>query len=520
VVTGRRFGAVAVRFWRVVLAALVSVAVPLALGTAVAGAAEPVVFAPATSIDGSSSLSSVSCPSIELCVASDAQGDLLSSTSPATSSWSAVNVSSAPSINAVSCPSAGFCLAVDGAGNAFISGDPAAAPASWVEYADIDLNGAPLDGVACPSSTTCVAVSTADGALISTDGGAAWTPVAGTSGAQLESISCPSAALCVALGGSTALTLTDLSEGGSVIADTAADSDSGGAFTGVSCVTDSLCVGVDDSGDAAVTTNPVAADWDAAVLTGSSDALDGLACPLSSLCVAVDADGNATFTTDPGDGGAAVWSPDEGRFDGSALNSVSCPQSGFCVAVDGDGGASTGIGATLAVALAGAGGGTITDSDAYLDCGTTCSADYAAGSSVTLTATAGPDSTFAGWSGGGCGTGPTCTVTNGAPGSSQTITATFDPPPSATTITRATIDRRKRSAKFKFDGTYDPTAYRCALVRIGSAKHDRTPPPSYRGCRSPKRYSYLKKGRYVFYVYAVGPGGSDPTPATQAFRLV
>ena len=44
-------------------------------------------------------------------------------------------------------------------------------------------------------------------------------------------------------------------------------------------------------------------------------------------------------------------------------------------------------------------------------CGATCSASYASGTAVTLTATPATGSTFAGWSGGGCtGTG-TCTVT-------------------------------------------------------------------------------------------------------------
>jgi hypothetical protein len=57
------------------------------------------------------------------------------------------------------------------------------------------------------------------------------------------------------------------------------------------------------------------------------------------------------------------------------------------------------------------GGGTVSSSPAGINCGSTCSANYNHGTTVTLTATPNILVTFMGWSGGGCsGTGQ-CTVT-------------------------------------------------------------------------------------------------------------
>ncbi len=71
------------------------------------------------------------------------------------------------------------------------------------------------------------------------------------------------------------------------------------------------------------------------------------------------------------------------------------------------------------------GTGTVTSIPAGIDCGPSCSASFADGASVTLTAAPGAGSTFGGWSGGGCtGTGD-CTLTLTA---STTVTANFTAP--------------------------------------------------------------------------------------------
>ncbi len=78
---------------------------------------------------------------------------------------------------------------------------------------------------------------------------------------------------------------------------------------------------------------------------------------------------------------------------------------------------------TLTVTKTGTGQGQLTSSDATLNCGTTCKADYAQNSTVTLTATPTTGSTFTQWSGACSGTSATTTVTLDQ---AKTCTATFD----------------------------------------------------------------------------------------------
>jgi Divergent InlB B-repeat domain/PASTA domain len=73
------------------------------------------------------------------------------------------------------------------------------------------------------------------------------------------------------------------------------------------------------------------------------------------------------------------------------------------------------------VIKAGSGSGSVTSSSGGIECGSVCSAPHAA-APVTLTATAAPGSSFAGWSGDCSGTGP-CTLTMSA---DRAATATFE----------------------------------------------------------------------------------------------
>jgi phospholipase C len=75
----------------------------------------------------------------------------------------------------------------------------------------------------------------------------------------------------------------------------------------------------------------------------------------------------------------------------------------------------------LTVALTGQ--GTVTSTPSGINCGQTCSANFASGTAVTLTATAGANSSFVGWSGGGCSGASACVVKLSA---SQQVTATFN----------------------------------------------------------------------------------------------
>lgn len=75
----------------------------------------------------------------------------------------------------------------------------------------------------------------------------------------------------------------------------------------------------------------------------------------------------------------------------------------------------------LNVLKAGTGTGTVTSSPAGINCGSTCTANFAAGTQVTLMAQASAGSTFVGWSGECSGTS-SCTVTVDA---AKSVTASF-----------------------------------------------------------------------------------------------
>ena len=80
----------------------------------------------------------------------------------------------------------------------------------------------------------------------------------------------------------------------------------------------------------------------------------------------------------------------------------------------------------LTISTVGTGNGIVTSTPAGITCGTSCSASYANGTVVTLTATPAAGSTFAGWSGGGCSGTGSCTVTLSA---ATTVKAIFSSAP-------------------------------------------------------------------------------------------
>ena len=89
----------------------------------------------------------------------------------------------------------------------------------------------------------------------------------------------------------------------------------------------------------------------------------------------------------------------------------------------------------LNVRFAGTGVGTVSSNPAGISCAPTCSASFSVGTQVTLTETPAANSSFAGWSGGGCsGTSTTCTVTLN---SSEQVTATFNANAPMLTVTLA-----------------------------------------------------------------------------------
>lgn len=74
------------------------------------------------------------------------------------------------------------------------------------------------------------------------------------------------------------------------------------------------------------------------------------------------------------------------------------------------------------ILLAGDGSGSVASSPSGITCGSTCTAQFAQGTTVTLTAMPAANSNFVGWSNGACQGMGTCTVTVSA---AQSMTATF-----------------------------------------------------------------------------------------------
>ena len=105
--------------------------------------------------------------------------------------------------------------------------------------------------------------------------------------------------------------------------------------------------------------------------------------------------------------------------------SGACSGTGPCdVTINGDKTATAsfaGSGHLLTVTRAGTGVGTVVSIPAGIDCGATCSAAFASGTAVTLTAAPAAGSTFAGWSGACSGTGACELTMDGA----RAVTATF-----------------------------------------------------------------------------------------------
>jgi hypothetical protein len=87
----------------------------------------------------------------------------------------------------------------------------------------------------------------------------------------------------------------------------------------------------------------------------------------------------------------------------------------------------------LTVTLAGNGTGSVDDSSFHIICPTTCTANFDVGAQVVLTADAGSDSTFAGWSGAGCAGTGSCIISISA---ATDVVATFNeiPPPPVDTL--------------------------------------------------------------------------------------
>jgi hypothetical protein len=262
----------------------------------------------------------VSCASASFCVAVDRVGQALRFNG---TSWSApTTIDATSSLTSVSCPSASFCAAVDKDGRALTFNG-----SSWSAPNSID-HAYPLVSVSCVSAAFCAAVDSGTGAFIYN--GSSWSSASPDSG--LRSVACASPSFCVAVSYyGRATTFNGSSWSAPVLIDGNTDPVTGVTYynvlSSVSCPSASFCGAGDQSGNA-LTFN--GSSWR---ITGHAGLLTSVSCPSASFCAAVDYGGNAlTFN-------GSSWSAPANIDGTSQLKSVSCASASFCVAMDVDGNA-------------------------------------------------------------------------------------------------------------------------------------------------------------------------------------
>lgn len=92
-------------------------------------------------------------------------------------------------------------------------------------------------------------------------------------------------------------------------------------------------------------------------------------------------------------------------------------------------------------------------------------------------------------------------------------TDTADPQaPPDTKITSTKIRPAQHKATVAFRGLGTTTSFQCKLAKAHRSA-------AYKKCPSPQTYQGLTKGTYDFFVRAVGPGGTDPSPARYRFTI-
>jgi hypothetical protein len=302
-------------------------------------------------------ITSVSCPDPNNCVAVDVEGDVITSTNPSggAGAWKVASID--PSANVfgqttllpttgVSCADPSLCVAVDQGGNVIVSTNPGGGAAAWT-LSGID-GLASLSGISCPDEHLCVAVGSTTAAgypagvvLTSTDpadGPDTWKVVT-LNASGLTAVSCPSPSLCVALdGGGEVVTSTDPTGGAGAWSSAGVDSTVSNT-TAISCPSAYLCVAVDSDGNVLTSTNPTggAGAW---TLTNVSPDITGepqfasVACPSMTFCVIGDFSNSVLVSSDP-TGGSGAWTPVQVSQDEIEIFGLSCPSNRFCVGVDG-----------------------------------------------------------------------------------------------------------------------------------------------------------------------------------------
>lgn len=283
-------------------------------------------------------LSGVSCASVSLCVAVGTAGNVASSTDPTggPSAWHIAHVAAGGCVfggncyglSAVSCPTVSLCVAVDADGSVVTSTKPTGGRGAWHAFAvdkravcTPDSGCVGPSGVSCPSASLCVAVDQVGDVVTSTSpigAASAWktTRVNGIGSCCLSAgVSCPLLSLCVVVDGagtaaSAANVVTSTNPTGGARSWIVANVDANQGLAGVSCAkATSLCVVGDSAGNVVSSINPIggAGAWTATQVEAGAvsttpltpPGVSSVSCPSASLCVAVDGLGNLVIGQGP-----------------------------------------------------------------------------------------------------------------------------------------------------------------------------------------------------------------------------
>jgi hypothetical protein len=307
-----------VKHFGIVTAAAITVAAGTLSGIPVplAAAATPVWSASKVYKPAPYSLTAISCPTTDACVAMGDETDgsaVIYATTDGGATWKAEKVPSvldqphvtSSALTSASCSSPTTCEAVGYSGNAPVIIGTTDGGATWTPQPFPTGVAGNFTGISCPSAKICEAVSNTV-ILGTTDGGESWGtqtyPAAGSNG--LTGISCASTAVCEAVGNVSGVQGTILF--GTTNADAPngaatwraqrqpSEYDTGGSMQGVACPTVSTCEAVGTFITGAVilgTTNadaPKEATWTSQTAPAlAGDTLTGISCPSSSTCEAV-----------------------------------------------------------------------------------------------------------------------------------------------------------------------------------------------------------------------------------------
>jgi hypothetical protein len=294
----------------------------------------------------------VACASTALCVITNGAGDVLTSTHPAAgeASWKKTDViphSKHDPLHTVTCPSVHLCLALQADGRHLArTTDPAKRQPKWTTVALSTPRGNRdiADGIDCPTTKLCVILGSANS-------GASFVahsthPTGGTSSWKvsrrfpdstfnLTAVSCPSSTLCVGTSNddvAPVVATTHPTGGAGAWKVVLKPRFEGQGGTGVSCPSTTLCALIDSStGDIRTSATPtVSGAWTTATIDGVSE-LDAVTCVGTALCVAGGSGGRMLASTTPASGPWTSTTIDLWP------TTIACPSATLCVATGDEG---------------------------------------------------------------------------------------------------------------------------------------------------------------------------------------